>query len=54
MADTKPDPKAVMAFIKEHNIQMFDLRFSDLHGLWHHISYPIGKLSECHFTTDSE
>jgi len=25
---------------------MFDLRFTDLHGLWHHISYPISKLTE--------
>ena len=49
MADTKPDPKAVMAFVKEHNVQMLDLRFTDIPGLWHHVSYPIGQLSESSF-----
>ena len=49
MADTKPDPKAVMAFVKEHNVQILDLRFTDLPGLWHHVSYPIGQLSESSF-----
>jgi glutamine synthetase len=49
MADTKPDPKAVMEFVKEHNVQVLDLRFTDLPGLWHHVSYPIGQLSESSF-----
>jgi glutamine synthetase len=35
----------VLEFAQQQGVQMFDLRFSDLHGLWHHISYPIGKLS---------
>ena len=46
MADTKPDPKAVLAFVKENNVQVLDLRFTDLPGLWHHVSYPIAQLSE--------
>jgi len=49
MADTKPDPNAVLAFVKEHNIQILDLRFTDLPGLWHHVSYPIAQLSESSF-----
>ncbi len=49
MADTKSDPKAVMAFVKEHNVQILDLRFTDIPGLWHHVSYPIGQLSESSF-----
>jgi len=49
MAETKPDPKAVMAFVKEHNVQILDLRFTDIPGLWHHVSYPIGQLSESSF-----
>ncbi len=49
MADTKPDPKAVLEFVKEHNVQILDLRFTDLPGLWHHVSYPIGQLSEASF-----
>ena len=49
MADTKPDPKAVLEFVKKNNVQMLDLRFTDLPGLWHHVSYPIGQLSEASF-----
>src|SRR6202158_6232509 len=35
----------VLEFAQQQGVQLFDLRFSDLHGLWHHISYPIGKLT---------
>ncbi|HZP22731.1 MAG TPA: type I glutamate--ammonia ligase [Terriglobales bacterium] len=49
MSDTKPDPKKVLEFVKEHNVQVLDLRFTDLPGLWHHVSYPIYQLSEDSF-----
>jgi glutamine synthetase len=49
MADIKPDPKAVLEFVKENNVQVLDLRFTDLPGLWHHVSYPIHQLSEDSF-----
>jgi glutamine synthetase len=49
MADTKPDPKAVLDFVKEHNVQVLDLRFTDIPGLWHHVSFPIGQLKESSF-----
>jgi glutamine synthetase len=49
MGDTKPDPKAVLEFVKENNVQVLDLRFTDLPGLWHHVSYPINQLSESSF-----
>src|ERR1700760_3066777 len=49
MADPKPDPKAVLEFVKENNVQILDLRFTDLPGLWHHVSYPIHQLSESSF-----
>src|SRR5271156_5387725 len=49
MADTKPDPKKVLDFVKEHNVQVLDLRFTDLPGLWHHVSYPIAMLTESSF-----
>src|SRR6201994_363067 len=49
MADAKPDPKAVLEFVKENNVQMLDLRFTDLPGLWHHVSYPIHQLTESSF-----
>ena len=38
--------KAVMEFIKQNDVRMLDLRFTDLPGLWHHISYPVQHLSE--------
>jgi glutamine synthetase len=38
-------PKELLAFAKENNAQQLDLRFTDLPGLWQHISYPIGQLS---------
>jgi glutamine synthetase len=38
-----------MAFAKEHNAKVLDLRFADLPGLWQHVSYPIGELSEDKF-----
>src|SRR5260370_17397083 len=43
------DPREVMKFIKEHGIKMLDLRFTDLPGLWHHVSYPIDQFSEASF-----
>ena len=44
MATSKADPNAVLEFAKHNNVQMLDLRFTDLPGLWHHVSYPIGQL----------
>jgi glutamine synthetase len=43
------DPKSVLEYVKKHAIQMLDLRFTDLPGLWHHISYPISQLTEASF-----
>jgi len=45
----KGDPKAVLEFAKRNNVQILDLRFTDLPGLWHHVSYPIAMLSESSF-----
>jgi glutamine synthetase len=46
MAAQKIDPKDVLEFAKHNNVQMLDLRFTDLPGLWHHVSYPIAQLTE--------
>ena len=46
MADPKTDPKSVMEFVKKNGVKLLDLRFTDLPGLWHHVSYPIEQLSE--------
>jgi glutamine synthetase len=43
------DAKAVMEFIKKNDVKLLDLRFTDLPGLWHHVSYPIGQVSEDSF-----
>src|ERR1022692_4525104 len=42
-------PKDVLAFAKEHKVEMLDLRFTDLPGLQHHISFPIKQLEESSF-----
>ena len=49
MPNTKPDAAAVLDFIKNNAVQMIDLRFTDLPGLWHHVSYPISQLTESSF-----
>jgi len=43
------DPKSVLEFAKRNDVKILDLRFTDLPGLWHHISYPIEQLSEAAF-----
>ena len=43
------DPKAVLEFAKKNEVRILDLRFTDLPGLWHHVSYPIEQLSEASF-----
>jgi len=44
-----PDPKNVFDFAKKNEVKMLDLRFTDLPGLQHHISYPIQQLTESSF-----
>ena len=39
-------PKEVLEFVKKNDAKQIDLRFSDIPGLWHHVSYPISQLSE--------
>jgi glutamine synthetase len=43
------DPKAVIEFVNKNEVKMLDLRFTDLPGLWHHVSYPIDQFSEASF-----
>src|SRR5215469_2251762 len=49
MADVKTDPRAVLDFAKKNRARLLDLRFTDLPGLWHHVSFPIEQLSESSF-----
>jgi glutamine synthetase len=39
-------PHEVMQYIKDNNIQIVDLKFNDLPGLWQHFSIPATELSE--------
>ena len=48
------NPKAVLEFAAANNVKMVDLRFTDLPGLWHHVSYPIHELSETPLRRGSE
>jgi glutamine synthetase len=43
------DPKTVLEFAKKHDAKILDLRFTDIPGLWHHVSYPIEQLTEASF-----
>ena len=43
------DPKTVLEFAKRNDVKILDLRFTDLPGLWHHISYPVEQLTEACF-----
>ncbi len=42
-------PKEVLEFAKTNSAEFLDLRFTDLPGLQHHISYPISQLDEDSF-----
>ncbi|MGQ9750140.1 type I glutamate--ammonia ligase [Desulfosoma sp.] len=42
-------PQDVMAFAKEHNAQMVDLRFLDFPGIWQHFTVPISEFDESSF-----
>ncbi|MCC6540308.1 MAG: type I glutamate--ammonia ligase [Bryobacterales bacterium] len=39
-------PQQVLEFAKTHEARQVDLRFTDLPGLWQHVSYPISQLTE--------
>ncbi|MBV9481774.1 MAG: type I glutamate--ammonia ligase [Acidobacteria bacterium] len=43
------EAKTVMESVKKNEVKLLDLRFTDLPGLWHHVSYPIDQLSEDSF-----
>ena len=39
-------PSEVVAFAKENNVKIVDLKFTDLPGMWQHFSLMAGELSE--------
>jgi len=42
-------PKEVLALAEKNQARMVDIRFTDLPGLWHHVSFPIHQLDESSF-----
>lgn len=36
----------IVRFIKEHGIEMVDIRFTDLPGMWQHVSFPAAAIDE--------
>src|SRR5271154_5944213 len=49
MADADVKIKTVLEFARAHDAKILDLRFTDIPGLWHHVSYPIEQLTETSF-----
>jgi glutamine synthetase len=43
-------PKDAVAFVKENEAQIVDIRFTDLMGTWQHFSMPVGHFSEDNFS----
>ena len=43
-------PKEVLNLAKKNDAKQLDLRFTDLPGLWQHVSYPISQMSEESFS----
>ena len=39
-------PSEVISFAKENGAKMVDLKFSDLPGMWQHLSIPVAQLTE--------
>ncbi|MCY4189062.1 MAG: glutamine synthetase beta-grasp domain-containing protein, partial [Bryobacterales bacterium] len=42
----KRTPAEVLKFARDNDCEILDLRFADLPGIWQHVSYPIGMLTE--------
>lgn len=42
-------PKDVLEYAQKNEVRQVDLRFADIPGLWHHVSYPIEELTEQSF-----
>ncbi len=43
------NPKAVLEFAAANNVKIVDIRFTDLPGLWQHVSFPVHELRESSF-----
>jgi glutamine synthetase len=48
--DVAASPEQVLAMARERGVQIVDLRFTDLFGMWQHFSIPVTELSVDLFT----
>jgi len=46
LRDLQQAVERVNQLIRQHNVQIVDLRFNDLPGLWQHFSIPVSELTE--------
>lgn len=42
-------PKEAISFVHDNDVQIIDIRFTDLFGMWHHFSIPATDFSEALF-----
>src|SRR6266567_2567342 len=42
--------KTVLTFVVDQGAKFVSVRFTDLPGAWHHLTFPISQLSEDSFT----
>ncbi len=40
------NPKSIISYAAEHDAKFVSIRFTDLPGAWHHLTYPIHNLTE--------
>ncbi len=40
------NPKSIISYAAEHEAKFVSIRFTDLPGAWHHLTYPIHNLTE--------
>lgn len=38
--------EAAQQYVREQQFKMIDLKFSDLHGRWHHVTVPASQFNE--------
>ena len=49
MTVERKDPHQILEFARNNDVRFVDIRFTDLPGLWHHISFPLRQLTESSF-----
>lgn len=42
-------PSEVLSYCRDHRVEMIDIKFVDLFGMWQHFTMPIGQVSEATF-----